>query len=473
MQANPLPRCAAGAVTALVALALTGCDSSPATPAGAARLLGAAAATAGRAGDPELRRLDHIVVIYLENRSFDNLYGEFPGADGLASPAASAFPQVNASGTPYVTLPAIPSAFFPPALPNAPFSIEQYVPANHRTIDLVHRFYQEQTQIDHGRMDKFALVSDAKGLVMGFYHTAHLPLAAAAQRYTLCDQFFHGAFGGSFLNHFWLVAARTPVFPNAPASVVVQLDANGNLVRDGFVTPDGYAVNTAFTVNTPHPSGIPQNRLVPNQTFATIGDRLSDKGISWAWYAGGWNNAMAGHPDATFQFHHQPFAYFANYADGTAAKAEHLKDEHDFLAALATGQLPAVAFVKPLGIDNEHPGYTDLLTGENHVTALLDAIRNSPHWNHTAVIITYDENGGFWDHVAPAVVDRWGPGSRVPTIVISPFARKGFVDHRRYDTTSILALIEHRWGLAPLTTRDAGADPLSGAFDFSEERGDE
>ncbi len=470
MQASLLPRSALGAVAALVALALTGCDSSPATPAGAARLLGAAAA-AGRAGDPELRPLDHIVVIYLENHSFDNLYGEFAGADGLASAAASAFPQVDASGTPYVTLPTIPSPLFPPALPNAPFPIEPYVHADQATIDLVHRFYQEQAQIDHGRMDKFALVSDAKGLVMGFYHTAHLRLVAEAQRYTLCDQFFHGAFGGSFLNHFWLVAARSPVFPNAPASVVVQLDASGNLVRDGFVTPDGYAVNTAYTVNTPHPSGIPSNRLVPNQTFATIGDRLSDKGISWAWYAGGWNNAVAGHPDATFQFHHQPFAYFTNYADGTAAKAEHLKDEQDFLAVLATGQLPAVAFVKPLGINNEHPGYTDLITGENHVKALLDAIRNSPHWNHTAVIITYDENGGFWDHVAPSVVDRWGPGSRVPTIVVSPFARKGFVDHRRYDTTSILALIEHRWGLAPLTTRDAAADPLSGAFDFSQAPG--
>src|SRR5260370_1320161 len=105
-------------------------------------------------------------------------------------------------------------------------------------------------------------------------------------------------------------------------------------------------------------------------------------------------------------------------------------------------------------------------TGEHRVKALLDPVPNTPPWNHTAVIITYDENGGFWDHVAPSVVDRWGPGSRVPTIGISPFARKGFVDHRRYDTTSILALIEHRWGLAPLTSPDADADPLSRAFDF-------
>src|SRR3989442_13152299 len=158
---------------------------------------------------------------------------------------------------------------------------------------------------------------------------------------------------------------------------------------------------------------------------------------------------------------HQPFIYFANYADGTQAKADHLKDEQDFVAALQTGRLPAVSFVKPYGLDNEHPGYTDLITGENHVEQLIEAIRTSPHWNHTAIIITYDEHGGFWDHVAPPVVDRWGPGSRVPTLVISPFARHGVVEHHRYDTTSILALIEHRWGLAPLSTRDAAADPRS------------
>jgi len=206
---------------------------------------------------------------------------------------------------------------------------------------------------------------------------------------------------------------------------------------------------------------------VPNQTFATIGDRLSAKGVSWAWYAGGWNDALAGHADPLFQFHHQPFVYFANYANGTAAKATHLKDEQDFFAALRSGALPAVSFVKPIGLNNEHPGYTDLLTGERHVQALIDAVRASKIWRHAAIIITYDENGGFWDHVAPPVVDRWGPGTRVPALVISPFARKEHVDHHRYDTTSILALIEHRFGLAPLSSRDAAADPLSGAFDFA------
>src|SRR5437899_86347 len=462
MQGNLLQRSAwTGLAAALVAL--SACDSDRAVRPAATRLNAAQSADPGRAGDPGLRQLDHIVVIYLENRSFDNLYGEFAGANGLAA-ASTAPPQVDATGTPYATLPAIPSSLFPTNLANAPFGIEQYVAANVPTIDLVHRFYQEQVQIDGGRMDKFALVSDAKGLVMGYYHTAGLPLAAEAAQYTLCDNFFHGAFGGSFLNHFWLIAAQTPVFPNAPAAVVAQLDASGTLVRDGFVTPDGYAVNTAFSVNTPHPSTVPAERLVPNQTFATIGDRLSQKGIPWAWYSGGWNDALAGQAGPLFQFHHQPFVYFANYADGTAAKAEHLKDEEEFFRAAAAGRLPAVSFVKPLGVNNEHPGYADLITGEKHAIRVIDAIRNGPNWKDAVIVVTYDENGGFWDHVAPPKRDRWGPGTRVPTIVISPFARKGFVDHTTYDATSILALIEKRFGLKPLGTRDAAANPLSGAL---------
>lgn len=413
-----------------------------------------------------IKKLHHIVVIYLENHSFDNLYGEFAGADGLFFSRFRRIRQIDANGRPYDSLPQVAGTPFPVNLPNAPFPIERYVAATQPTIDLVHRFYQEQQQIDHGRMDKFAQVSDAKGLSMGFYHTADVPLAAEARRYTLCDNFYHAAFGGSFLNHQWLIAARSPVFPGAPASAVAVLDAKGNLVTDGFVTPDGYAVNTAYSVNAPHPATAPAANLVPNQTYATIGDRLSDRGISWAWYSGGWNDALAGHPGSLFQFHHQPFIYFAKYADGTAAKKEHLKDEKDFFTAVQKGELPAVSFVKPYGTDNEHPGYTDLITGELHVKQLIDAIRQSPDWNNTAIIITYDENGGFWDHVAPPKVDRWGPGSRVPTLVISPFARRGYVDHHRYDTTSILALIERRWDLRPLTSRDANADPLSGAFDF-------
>lgn len=422
--------------------------------------------TAPARGD--VAKLNHIVVVYLENRSFDNTYGEFPGADGLAN-AVNAPKQVDSSGVAYAVLPQATGAPFPitPPLPNAPFNIDQYLAPTQPTRDLVHRFYQEQVQIDGGKMDRFANVSDAKGLVMGYYHTAPLPLAAEAKQYTLADHFFHAAFGGSFLNHIYLIAAAVPTFQNAPASMVAQLDAQGNLVKDGAVTPDGYVVNTSFSVNAPHPASAAASTLVPNQTMPTIGDRLSAKSVTWAWYSGGWNAALAGNPDPSFQFHHQPFVYFANYADGTQAKTVHLKDETDFIAAAQAGTLPSVSFVKPLGANNEHPGYTDLLTGENHVESLINAVRSGPNWHDTAIIITYDENGGFWDHIAPPKGDRWGPGTRVPTIVISPYAKRGFVDHHSYDTTSILALIEARYGLAPLGTRDASADPLSNAFDFT------
>ena len=233
----------------LAALTLTACDSAPVSPTLAPSTQGLdAKASASPAADsdddatddgPDIRRLKHLVVIYLENRSFDNLYGEFPGANGL--PASIQYPQVDANGTPYQTLPAIPNSAiaFPTNLANAPFSIEQYAAPDVKTRDLVHRYYQEQTQIDGGKMDKFALVSDAKGLVMGYYHTMNLPLAHEVSNYTVCDNFFHGAFGGSFLNHFWLIAAQTPTFPGAPTSGIAQLDALGNLVKDGFVTPDG------------------------------------------------------------------------------------------------------------------------------------------------------------------------------------------------------------------------------------------
>ena len=411
-------------------------------------------------------RINHVVVIYLENRGFDSMYGEFPGADGLAN-AASAPIQLDANGAAYASLPQTADSHIPAGLPNAPFLIDNYLGPAVPTRDLVHRFYQEQAQIDGGRMDRFVAMSDAQGLVMGHYHTAGLPLAAEAAKYTLMDRFFHGAYGGSFLNHMWLVSATAPAFPGAPATAVAQLDANGALVKDGFVTPDGYAVNTAFTVNAPHPASVPTANLVPNQTAPTIGDRLSDKGLSWVWYSGGWNDALGGHADPSFQYHHQPFAYFAKYADGTPAKAEHLRDETEFLAAAQAGTLPAVSFVKPLGANNEHPGYADVVTGENHVLQLINAVRNGPNWKDAAIIITYDENGGFWDHVAAPKLDRWGVGTRVPAIVISPFARRGFVDHTAYETTSILTFIEHRFGLTPLGTRDASSGDLSTAFDFS------
>ena len=115
---------------------------------------------------------------------------------------------------------------------------------------------------------------------------------------------------------------------------------------------------------------------------------------------------------------------------------------------------------------DEHPGHADIASGDRHVAAILRRIEASPLWADSAIIVTWDENGGFWDHVAPPVVDRWGPGTRVPAIIVSPFAKKGSVDHTTYDTTSILRFIEVRYGLRPLAERDRKANDLRNAFLF-------
>jgi len=420
-----------------------------------------------------LDKIQNIVVIYQENWSFDGLYGKFPGANGLAQ-AGYAYAQVDREGKPYTRLPQplgsrenlpVPDSRFPSDLPPGPFDLARFVHPGERTGDLVHRFYQEKLQIDGGKMDKFIAWSNAAGLVMSYYDGSDMHEGKLAKEFTLADNFFHAAFGGSFLNHFWLVCACTPLWHDAPKNQVAQIDTLGLLIKDGAVTPDGYAVNTAFSVNQPYPARITDStQLVPAQTMPTIGDRLSEKHISWAWYAGGWNDALASKPDSLFQFHHQPFAYFDKYGDNTKARKMHLKDESEFLSDLAAHRLPAIVFIKPLGPDNEHPGYSSLQQGQNHVLKLVNAVRNSPYFQRSLIIITYDENGGRWDHVAPPVVDRWGPGTRVPAILISPYAKRGFVDHTQYDTTSILRTIERRWRLKPLNSRDAAAHDLTPAL---------
>jgi acid phosphatase len=431
--------------------------------------------------------IKNVIVIYQENWSFDGLYGRFPGANGLANATPTSIRQIDKlTGAPLPSLPQPigsdnkPDPAFPPTLPVEPYDLMKYVKATSLTGDLWHRFYQEQSQIDGGKMDQFATWGDNPGLVMSYFDATAMPEGKLAAQYTLADNFFHSAFGGSYLNHQWLVCACTAVFPSPPPAAVATVDASGKalaldttgkIVHDGFVTPDGYVVNTAYTVNNPHPARAAAANLVPSFPNPTIGDRLSAANVSWKWYSGGWNDALAGKPDPLFQYHHQPLAYFASFADGTAAKAAHLQDEANFLADLRNHQLPAVSFIKPLGPDNEHPGYAALLRGQDHVAALVQAVQRSPYWKNAAIVITYDENGGRWDHVAPpGPFDRWGPGSRVPAIVISPWAKRHFVDHTQYETVSILALLEKRFNLQPLGSRDAAANPLTNAFDFGAKR---
>jgi phospholipase C len=458
--------------------------------------------------DSELKQyVKHIVVIYQENWSFDSLYGQFPGANGLQN-GFDTLPQLDRTGgyTNYIYVTPQPlnggaDNRFPPgngqlALPLIPYDFTRYVSASDTTGDIIHRFYHEQLQIDNGllepslgAMDKFVTWSDNPGLVLSFVDATMLPEGQLAQNYTLCDNFFHSAYGGSFLNHQFLVAAAAPKWEQpVPSGFQSSWNAATRSLNDGHLTIDGqYVVNTTYGAQTPHPAVPASQLLAPinnvDSTRAdympTIGNRLDDANVSWKWYSGGWSNAVNGNADPLFQYHHQPFGYYAKYAplnpDGsinpvTTGTDAHLQDETGFFSDLATGKLPAVSFIKPLGPDNEHPGYAGLVRGQQHVAALVSAIEtNRLYAGNTVIVITYDENGGRWDHVVPPVMpDHWGLGTRVPAILVSPFNQGGVIDSNQYETVSILKLIERRFGLAPLSARDANpaVSDLTTSFRF-------
>jgi phospholipase C len=562
----PRLKCARRAALAALAVALLVAGASPGT------------GVAG--GVDQLAKINHIVVIYEENHSFDNLYGGWEGVNGLANADAAQTSQIGQGGAPYtcllqndVNLTSPPLSGdctdtttgtpFTSHFTNTWFTIDNFIKPSDTTCpqpfmefsrsngwangsgtsggctrDLVHRFYQEQYQLNHGQQNHYTTGSDAIGLTQGVYDTRALPIYAYLHgedhpHYAIADNFFEAAFGGSFLNHQWLIAARTPVYPNAPNDGTSNdrhsvVDANGmphdyplykalSPVLDRELTascdpapgrgptPPGVVCGD-YAVNTMKPFARPFglfSRTLPAQTGATIGDRLSAAGVDWAWYSGGWSNAAgvvdgpgwtngngptcsdpnvirdgtANYPycaDRLFQFHHQPFAFFANYGPGTPGRA-HLQDEAGFIQLAKSSNsdcnLKPVSFVKPIGEENEHPGYASEPDGSDHLVDLLRSIEGSACATDTMVIVTYDEFGGQWDHVSPpgqgmpGPHDEWGPGTRIPALIVSPYLRGNFVvDHTQYDTTSILTTIEDRYGLAPLGSRDAAVNDLSNVF---------
>jgi len=555
-----------------------------------AAIIGVAAASPLASAAPlSINKFNHLVVIYQENHSFDNLYGTWGDVDGqpvdgidhadpahtlqvrqnnatlytcllqndvnLTSPTPLPTTCTDSTGTPFAS-----------AFQNRPFAIDDYIVPEDTTCpapgvfatngvldgtgvpggctrDIVHRFYNEQYQIHGGGQDRYVTGSDAAGLTMGYYDSTQLPIYAYlhgpnAPHYVIADHFFQAAFGGSFLNHQWLAAAATPIFAGAPndASANDQhsvVDGNGmptgtplyssplgSAAKDSSLTaschpPAGrpatpanvvcgdYAVNTTQPFYWPYSPATADARRLPPLRNPTIGDRLSARGIDWAWYAGGWSNANGDInapgwtngsgptcsdpnanltpgfprcPDKLFQYHHHPFNYFANYAPGTPARTAHLRDEAEFVQAAQNGTLKPVSFVKPVGEENEHPGYTGVAGGERHLVKLVQAIVDGPNGNDTLIIVTYDEFGGQWDHVSPpngqrhsglsgtAPHDQWGPGTRIPALLIAKMFHNSGVDHTSYDTMSILKLIEERYGLAPLSSRDAMVTNLKRAL---------
>ncbi|MEE4859329.1 acid phosphatase [Pseudomonas alliivorans] len=479
----------------------------------------------GAALDKALRdNVKTVVVIYAENRSFNNLFGNFPGVEKPLSsleaadyeqrdrdgsllsklpPAWGGVLQVGPQSVDGVTYPA--GVQFQENLPNAPFALkgpnQEDLPLSLVTRDLWHVFYQNQMQINEGKNDRFVAWADSGGLTMGNYAQTQysLRLWDVAKEFVLCDNFFQGAFGGSFLNHQYLISATAPIYPdaaNSPAKSQIAtlqsdnpedprlkpLDKSPASAMEGppqfgpsAITPDGYAVNTLAPPYWPTWLRDPQNPdyskpdlanvLVP-QNHEHIGDKLSRKDIDWAWYAGAWQVTLDEFKDSTgipkipnFQYHHQPFNYFVKQGPQNPAERKRrlrdggLGDESStnrFLADAEAGKLPAVTFYKPQGNLNMHAGYADVASGDRHIDRVVKVLRNSPQWDNMVIVITMDENGGWWDHVAPPKGDRFGPGTRIPALVISPFARKGTVDHTIYDTASILRLITRIHGLETL-----------------------
>jgi acid phosphatase len=470
-----------------------------------------------------------VVVIYAENRSFDSLYGTFPGANGLSNAKPREFTQVDRDG--HTVLSGLPAVWGgtrgnsgpvvsnqattagAPVAPvpvtegqsatylntfNHPFNVASLYatqsaldtnPLQYTNRDLYHRFYENQMQINGGKSNAYAAWADSGGLTMGYFthNDVDLPLWKWAKKYVLADNFFQAAFGGSYLNHQFLICSCAPIYPGdgtkpinpaaptdptkAPTPSVLNADGvtlttsatspasalNGPpaFVTSSSLTPAikgvFYSVNTSQPPYPPsgnaNATTPPQQSVLlassgttPPQTQATIGDLLSAAHINWAYYSGAWNFALANAPFASgtsaanpnFQYHHQPFNYYADFdpstAAGTANRAAHLLDAgvisspsvvppSRFLTDIQNGTLPAVTFYKPHGTVNEHPGYANVSDGDTHIAAVLTALKASKQWKHMLVIVTYDEFGGWWDHVAPPKADMFGPGTRIPALI--------------------------------------------------------
>jgi acid phosphatase len=567
-----------------------------------------------------LGNFKHIVVIYEENHSFDNLYGLWGDVNGqhvvgLADADSAHTTQVDENGDPYdcllqtdvnmrtsvqsypggvaghltesctqdVTLPT-GSVHISSAFGNEPYLIDDYIAATDVTCpplsnlfgfangidktnpvagataggctrDLVHRFYQEQYALNGGMQNRYITGSDSAAMTFGYYDTTKLPIYEylhknGAPKYVIADHFFQAAFGGSFLNHQFLIAAAAPNVtgqfgPTGATRSIANADGmvrshtgtgcsgayplfssidclfDGNSTQacgagsdaNGMACGD-YAVNTMLPWYQPTSQGF-ANKIRPidnSTTDMTIGDLMSDGGVSWAYYGGGWDNASGnvggrgwtnqtdgtlggtcsdpsgpavgapadgdGHnagwpycPHFSYQQHHYPFAYFTRYNTASGPDRVHLQDEQDFFWAAANGALPSVSFVKPVGSENEHPGYASEPDGSDHLVDLIQAVMNGPQAGNTLIVVTYDEYGGQWDHVPPpsntndvAAHDKWGPGTRVPALLLArSFTRSG-VDHTYLDTLSIMRTVELQWGLGNLGHRDADVNSLANAI---------
>lgn len=350
--------------------------------------------------------IGHLVVLMQENHTFDNYFGTFPGADG--PPASTCVPR-------------------DPASPAAGCEVPVHLDST-RTQDLDHGTPSAETAFDGGAMDGFYVAQARRNLdaslTMGYYDGTDLPYYwNLASDYVLADRFFSSALGGSEINHWYWVAGRS----------------------SGRSGPDGYDVTTIF-------------------------DRLQAAGVSWKFYVQRYDptitfrTVVVGAGNAS-QLTWVPPLSIGRFVDDPALK-DRIVDASQYFTDLAAGTLPQVAFIVPNGASEHPPG--DVARGSVYGTSLIVALMQSSAWWHSLFVLTWDDWGGWYDHVPPPQVDSEGLGFRVPALMISPYAPAGSIDSTTYDFTSILRFIESNWGLAPLTARDATANSIAAALRFDQ-----
>jgi phospholipase C len=370
----------------------------------------AAAPNPGEARTP----IKHLIVLMQENHSFDNYFGTYPGADGIPADTCMPIDPFDPTNTDCVK----------------PFHIGDN---DVGLADPDHSAATHQLQFNTGRMDGFVYALNRRNqdgrLAMGYYDDRDLPYYwNLADEYVLFDRFFSSAAGGSFVNHLYWVAA-------APSS-------SGDRMTGESL-----------------------------DEMTTIFDRLQAAGVSWKFYVQNYEPRLTYRTVSEFPGNRAsqvvwcPLLNFDRFIDDPVLSS-HIVDLDEYYADLQNGTLPAVAYIVPSG-PSEHPP-SNLLSGQKFVRALIQALMQSDAWPQSAFLVTYDDWGGWYDHVPPPQVDEYGYGFRVPAFLVSAYARRGYIDHTTLDYTSILKFIEDNFGLAPLATRDAQANSFIGAFDFSQ-----
>lgn len=364
------------------------------------------------AGGEAQTPIRHFVVLMQENHSFDNYFGTYAGANGISERTCMPIDGRARTGGRCVR----------------PFRLRgRAVP------ELGHDRRMHGLQYAGGRMDGFVRAASidrqrVERSVMGYYDGRDLPFYwNVARDYVLFDRFFASAPGGSVPNHLFWVTGR----PGAPG-------------RPGRIPQEGFG------------------------ELPTIFDRLQAAGISWKFYVEDYHPGQSlratGTADLSAQAVRVPLLNFARYVDDPELFS-HIADLDEYYEDLRSGRLPQVAYIAPSGSSEHPPGRVE--GGEALVRRLLTALAMSDAWTSSAFLWTYDDWGGWFDHVRPPTVDGAGLGFRVPALLVSPYARNGHVDSTRLETTSILRFIEDNWRLKPLSRRDARAHSFVRAFDFS------